>query len=345
MRFWSRHKFKLAVTFSGKYASRFLQALVARHASPQIVTFNENGADIKLRHFVGVGLLFTTLAGQAAQDDLLKRGEQVFRAAGCAGCHTDTDNDGPLLAGGRALETPFGTFYSPNITPDAKDGIGLWSDEDFVRALTQGIAPDGSYYYPVFPYTSYTQMHHNDIAALKAYLFTLPSVEQKNKPHDLPWYLSSRYLNWVWNLLNFTPGEFQPRPTRSSQWNRGAYLSLAMAHCAECHTPRNFMGGLDQDLRYAGTKGGPEGETAPNITSHKSTGIGRWSEDDLTYFLETGATPGGDYTGSLMAEVIDEGLRYLSQDDLRAIARYIHTLPPIEHAVKRKKRKKRGEFD
>jgi mono/diheme cytochrome c family protein len=345
MRFWVTRNLNNAAKCGGINAQRCLLAPAQQRPTPQAFIDDGYCVAIKLRNLVGMGLLLATLTGQAAQDDLLKRGEYVFRASGCAGCHTDTDNDGPLLAGGRALQTPFGTFYSPNITPDSKYGIGSWNDADFIRALALGIAPDGSYYYPAFPYTSYTRMRRNDIIALKAYLFTLPPVEKKNKPHNLPWYLNKRYLNWVWNLFNFTPGEFQTRPERSSQWNRGAYLSLAMAHCAECHSPRDFMGGLNEEQLYAGTKGGPEGEVVPNITPHKNTGIGRWSEDDLIYFLETGATPGGDYTASLMAEVIDEGLRYLTKEDLQAIARYIHTLPPIEHAVKLKKRKKRGEFD
>ena len=317
----------------------------AKYLTPQTSSPVQHCIGGSLRYLLSTGLLLVTLTAQASQDKLLERGEFIFRAAGCAGCHTDVDNDGALLAGGRAQKTPFGTFYSPNITPDPKYGIGAWNDTDFVRALTQGLAPDGSHYYPVFPYTSYTRMRRDDILALKAYLFTLPPVEQDNKAHDLPWYMSSRYLNWVWNLFNFTPGEYKMRTDRSSQWNRGAYLALAIGHCAECHTRRDLLGGLDHEMLYAGTKSGPEGEVVPNITSHKGTGIGRWSEDDLAYFLETGATPGGDYTGGLMAEIVDDGLRHLTQDDLRALARYIHTLSPIEHAVKRKKKRKRGEFD
>lgn len=317
----------------------------ARHLAPRISSSVRHRISHSLRYLLSTGLLLATLAAQASQDKLHEQGEFILRAAGCVGCHTDVDNDGALLAGGRALKTPFGTFYSPNITPDPKYGIGTWNDTDFVRALTQGIAPDGSHYYPVFPYTAYTRMRRDDILALKAYLFSLPPVERDNKAHDLPWYMSSRYLNWVWNLFNFTPGEYTTRTDRSSQWNRGAYLALAIGHCAECHTRRDLLGGLDHEMLYAGTKSGPEGEVVPNITSHKTTGIGRWSEDDLAYFLETGATPGGDYTGGLMAEVVDDGLRYLTQDDRRALARYIHTLSPIDHAVKRNKKKRRGEFD
>ncbi len=214
-----------------------------------------------------------------------------------------------------------------------------------MRALTAGIAPDGSYYYPVFPYTAYTKMQRDDILALKTYLFSQKPVAQPNKPHELPWYMRYRLINWAWNLLNFSAGEFSSEPKQSSSLNRGAYLSKALAHCAECHTPRNLIGGLQHDMLYAGTKNGPDGEVVPNITPDRKTGIGRWSKDDVVYFLETGATPGGDYTGGLMAEVVDNGLQHLSQEDLKAIADYIQSLKPIEHAVKRRKKKKRGEFD
>ena len=298
----------------------------------------------RFREISWLVLLLLPLSGGGSQDPLIKQGEFVFRGAGCAGCHTDVDHDGHFLAGGRAIGTPFGTFYSPNITPDLKTGIGNWSNEDFIRALTEGVSPDGSHYYPVFPYTAYTRMYEEDILALKAYLFTVPPVAQPNKPHELPWYMRSHYVNWLWKLINFSSGEYQPQEDRSKQWNRGAYLAVALAHCAECHSPRNLIGALDQTRLNAGTRDGPDGEVVPNITPDKRTGIGRWSEDDLAYFLETGATPKGDYTGSLMAEVIDEGLRYLPPEDHQAIAHYIRTLPPIEHAVKRKKNKKR-EFD
>lgn len=289
--------------------------------------------------------MLAPVVGWGSQEQLIKQGEYVLRIAGCAGCHTDVDRGGASLAGGRAISTPFGAFYSPNITPDRSTGIGAWSDEDFIRALTEGISPDGRHYYPVFPYTSYTRMRKTDIRALKAYLFTVSPVVQPNKTHDLPWYMSSHYVNWVWKFINFYPGEYQPQVERTDQWNRGAYLATALAHCAECHSPRNFLGALDPARLNAGTQAGPDNEVVPNITADKKTGIGRWSQDDLVYFLETGATPEGDYTGSLMAEVIDEGLRYLTPEDRKSIALYIRTLPPIEHAVKRKKKKQRNEFD
>lgn len=283
--------------------------------------------------------------GFCIETERIEYGEYIFRAGGCAGCHTDVDRDGAFLAGGRPLETQFGTFYTSNITPDPEFGIGRWSAEDFVRALTEGVSPEGNHYYPTFPYTSYTKMRREDILALWAYLRTVPAVARPAPAHDLVWYLASRYVNLVWKFIYFDPGEYEPEVDKSDQWNRGAYLHRALAHCPECHSPRNIFGALDQDRRNAGTKNGPEGEVIPNITPDKETGIGSWSEDDLAYFLKTGMLPDGDYTASLMAEVIDEGLQYLNQQDLRALAHYNLSLPPVEHAIKSAEKKRRGEFD
>ncbi len=290
-------------------------------------------------------MVLWSVAGLCSEAERIKQGEYIFRAAGCAGCHTDADHDGAFLAGGRALETEFGTFYTSNITPHPDFGIGRWSEEDFLRALTEGISPEGKHYYPTFPYPSYTRMSREDILALWAYLRTVPAAPRPNQAHELPWYLGNHYINLLWKLIYFNAGEYKPQANRSSQWNRGSYLSQALSHCSECHTPRSILGALDQERLNAGTKNGPGGEVIPNITPDRKTGIGRWTEDDLAYFLETGATPDGDYTANLMAEVIDEGLQYLNQQDLRAIAHYILSLPPVEHAVKRRKKKRRGEFD
>ena len=290
-------------------------------------------------------MVLSSSAGLCSESERIEHGEYIFRTAGCAGCHTDVDHDGAFLAGGRALQTEFGTFYTSNITPHPNFGIGSWSDEDFVRALTEGISPEGKHYYPTFPYTSYTRMRKEDILALRDYLLTVPAVAHENQPHELPWYLGNRYINLLWKLIYFEAGEYEPNTDRSSQWNRGSYLSQALAHCSECHSPRNIFGALVQDQINAGTENGPGGEVIPNITPDRKTGIGSWNEDDLAYFLETGATPDGDYTANLMAEVVDEGLQYLKQEDLRAIAHYVLSLPSVEHAVKKRKKKRRGEFD
>jgi len=260
-------------------------------------------------------------------------GEYIYRASSCYGCHTDEKGGGQPLAGGRALKTDFGTFYSPNITPDPETGIGKWSEQDFFRALREGVSPSGDHLYPAFPYPSYTKLTDDDLRALWAFLKTQPPVKRANRPHDLKFFARARTFVATWKALYFTPGAYRTDPAHSASWNRGAYLAEAAAHCGECHTPRNLLGGVKQDLRYAGTREGPEGSVIPNITPDRNTGIGKWSQGDLVTYLEMGLEPGGDSAGDMMAEVIDNGLRYLKKEDLQAIAEYIRSLPPVEHAV------------
>lgn len=273
-------------------------------------------------------------------DDARQHGEYLFRAAGCATCHTDEKNHGVPLAGGRALKTSFGTFYTPNITLDRDTGIGRWSETDFIRALREGVSPAGEHYYPAFPYTSYTQLTDADLHAIWVYLSSRKPVRQANPPHELPWYLRSRASLNVWKKMFFHAGAFRPQPDRSAAWNRGAYLVDAVAHCGECHTPRNILGGFKPSLRLAGNADGIEGATAPNITPDKKTGIGKWSETDLAEYLETGATPDGDYAGDIMAEVIDNSLAQLTKEDRRAIAAYVMSLPPLESTIQKRANKK-----
>lgn len=272
-------------------------------------------------------LLGVCAAAGAAEPTAVERGKYLFHAALCEVCHTA--EDGKFLAGGRPLPSPFGTFYSPNITPDPRTGIGAWSEEEFVRALRDGVAPDGRHYYPAFPYTAYTRLRRQDMLAIKAYLDTVEPIDQPNRDHDLSWYASWRKPIGLWKWLYFEPGEFQPDPARDAAWNRGAYLAKAAAHCAECHTPRNILGALDPDLRYSGAKDGPEGETTPNITPHKKQGIGTWTVSMLSFYLEIGMDPKGDFAGSLMAKVIDKGTGKLTAEDRDAIATYLLSLPAI----------------
>jgi mono/diheme cytochrome c family protein len=259
----------------------------------------------------------------------VKRGAYLFAAAGCATCHTDTKKKGALLAGGRAIKTPFGTFFGPNITPHPKHGIGKWSDEDFIRALREGIAPDGSYYLPVFPYPSYTGMTDTDMKALKAYIFTLPAVARASRPHEVGVPFRWRALQPLWRSLYFKPGPFKPDPSRSGKWNRGAYLARAVGHCGECHTPRTLLGGSDNARFLAGTEDGPDGESVPNITPDPETGIGKWTPDEIADLLETGGTPDGDFVGSLMAEVVESATGKLTAADRATLVIYLRSLPPI----------------
>lgn len=283
-----------------------------------------------------LALLFTLLAtGRAlpAAVDAVKRGEYIFRATGGCTCHTQGEEDG-FLSGGRPIQTPFGTFYGTNITPEKQTGIGGWGEADFVRSMREGRSPRGAHYFPVFPYTSFTRMRRQDLADLRAYLSTVTPIHRENRPHEVWPPFSWRPLLWGWKLLNFTSGEFREDPTRSAEWNRGAYLARALGHCEECHTPRNVLGGLQEKMAYAGTRDGPEGEVAPNITPDRETGIGTWTVEDVVFLLKTGFTPSGDDVQGLMAEMIDNGFKYLTDEDLRAIAAYLRSLPPVRNEVR-----------
>jgi len=270
------------------------------------------------------------LAQTLTDDTLLARGKYVLQISGCSYCHTE--EDGELLAGGRALPTPFGTFYTPNISSHKTAGIGAWSADDFQRALRHGVAPDGSDYFPAFPYTSYTRMAAEDVRALYAYLLSLPASEQANRDHELSWFLRWRLAARVWKWFFFSAGEFQQQPEQSTGWNRGAYIVEALGHCGECHTPRTVFGALRADLAYAGNTLGPEDELVPNITPHAGTGIGDWSRDDLKLFLEFGEFPDGEYAAGSMDPVI-EGLQHLTPDDRDALIDYLRALPPVENRI------------
>ena len=224
--------------------------------------------------------------------------------------------------------TPFGTFYTPNITPDEKTGLGNWTEADFLQALKHGRAPDGSAYYPAFPYPSYSAMTDEDAKALFAYLRTVPQIAQENRAHELDFPFGWRWLAGLWQTLYFTPHAFKPDPERDAGWNRGAYLVQALGHCGECHTPRGWLGALDQDQALAGNPSGPDGKKVPNITPGKD-GIGDWSASDIAWYLKTGFLPDGDFAGGAMEEVISEGTGKLSDEDRAAIADYLLSLPPL----------------
>jgi mono/diheme cytochrome c family protein len=271
-------------------------------------------------------LSFQTVCPAATQSDLVERGEYLLHAGGCISCHTADEDDAVPLAGGRALETPFGTFITPNITPDDETGIGQWSDDDFLNALWLGIRPDGSRYFPAFPYTAYTGVSEEDLLAIKAYLMNLLPIRQPNLEHELPWYLSSRVAARAWQTMNFEPGRFQKEPTRSAEWNRGAYLVRHLGHCGECHTPRTATGKSIQDKALTGNPAGADGKKVPGITQDRENGIGRWSPGEIELFLEIGMLPDGDFTGSVMSAVIDDNTSHLTGEDRHAIATYLTSI-------------------
>jgi mono/diheme cytochrome c family protein len=281
----------------------------------------------KLVAVVGLAGCICSMSIALASEDLLEHGKYVFYAAGCISCHTRDQ----LMAGGRPLDTPFGIFYPPNITPQREYGIGAWSEEDFVRALREGMSPQGEHYYPAFPYPSYTRMTNQDMHALYAYLMTLPTSSRENRPNNLHWPFSSRSMISYWKADRFTPGEFSADPEKSPQWNRGAYLAGALGHCSECHTPRDYLGAPRSDRYLAGTCLGPDGRRVPNITPDRETGIGDWTDEGLMTFLKTGRKPDGGYTDSLMAEVLGTSCMRLTDYDLHSLAIYLQSLPPIHN--------------
>jgi mono/diheme cytochrome c family protein len=258
----------------------------------------------------------------------LDNGKTMFLVGGCASCHaTPNQEDKTRLGGGLGLKSPFGTFFTPNISPDRKEGIGGWREADFVTAMWKGTAPGGSHYYPAFPYTSYQRMKLEDVRDLFAYLKTLPPVEGKPRDHDLPFHLKVRRLLGGWNFLFLDGQQFKPDPSKSEEWNRGAYLVNGPGHCAECHSPRNVFGAIIARERFAG---GPDPEGGdgwvPNITP---AGIGDYSQRDIERILETGDMPDGDSVGGAMTAVVDN-ISKISVADRAAIALYLKSLPPVE---------------
>lgn len=251
-----------------------------------------------------------------------ERGAYVLRLAGCVACHTDAKGGGAFLAGGAPIKTRFGTFVAPNITPDPDTGIGGWTAEQFATAVTAGVAPDGSYYFPVFPYASYTHMHDRDVADLWAYLQTVPPVAHEAAANDIPFPFGFRPLLAGWQTLFLEPGPYEPDPDRSEAWNRGAYLVTGPGHCGECHTPRNILGGPERDRALEGSTAGPSGEKVPGITPD-SKGFSEWSRADLIFALQFGLMPDGDSFSGSMGEVVRDATSHFARQDLEAIAEYL----------------------
>src|SRR5262245_30669909 len=270
----------------------------------------------------------------ARQPDLAN-GQTMFNAGGCSSCHAvPNQSDRLKLGGGLAIPSPFGTFYAPNISPDPNDGIGRWSEADFVTAVQKGTSPSGAHYYPAFPYASYQRAKVEDIRDLFAYLKTLAPVPGRVRDHDLPFPFNIRRTVGMWKLLFLDGKPFLPDAAHSATWNRGAYLVNGFGHCAECHSPRNFLGGVITAQRFAGGPN-PEGEGfVPNITQKE---LGDWSAKDIDYFLETGEMPDGDSAGGAMARVI-RNTSQLPSADRGAMAEYVKSLPPAEGPPRQKKK-------
>lgn len=251
-----------------------------------------------------------------------KRGAYLARMSGCIACHTNSKEGGPPLAGGLALKTDFGTFYTPNLTTDQKEGMGDWTVEDFAKAVRQGVSPDGEPYYPAFPFPFYSKFSDQDIADLWAAFQTVPANSLPSKPHELAFPFNFRDGLKLWRSAYVDLEPFEPDPARSDKWNRGKYIVRGAAHCGACHTPRNFAGARQAEFALHGAKGLPDGGKSPPITT-KALKEGGWTVNNLAYALRTGVMPDGDAFGGSMGEVVRDGTQYLTQQDREAIATFL----------------------
>jgi mono/diheme cytochrome c family protein len=257
-------------------------------------------------------------------NDPIARGKYLTQAADCQGCHTA--RGGSLFSGSRPFNLPFGTIYSPNLTPDRKTGIGAWTDAQFLRALREGVGPK-AHLYPVMPYTSFTFMTDADALAIRAYLATLPSVRMQRPPVRFSFPFNRRGLMSVWTLLFNPDRRFAPNAERNTAWNRGAYLAEALGHCGECHTPRNRMQSLDNRRKFSGAF--VDDWCAFNLTSDRVTGIGSWTDAELAEYLSKGHAAGRGSAAGPMGEVVDFSLSHLTPSDISALVTYLRSVPAI----------------
>ena len=275
-----------------------------------------------------LGALLAANGAAAAQgidpqsSDQVERGHYLAVVGDCAACHTNPG--GKDFAGGRPIETPFGTLLGSNITPDRDTGIGAWSDDEFVDSLTQGTGRNGTHLYPAMPYSYFTKLSRDDALAIRAYLKTLPPVRNEVHANQLPFPFDVRASLAVWNAMFFKPGAFQPAADKSAEWNRGAYLAEGLAHCGMCHTPKNFLGGDKTSDKLQGYA--LQGWFAPNITDDDRRGLGKWSVDDIAQYLKTGHNRTSAATG-LMSEMVSLSTSHMTDADLRAIAVYLKDQP------------------
>lgn len=269
----------------------------------------------------GASLLAIAPASAADQADQIMRGRYQAVLGDCNGCHTKPG--GRPLAGGLPLETPFGALVPPNITPDHATGIGNWSESDFRSMMKSGIGHDGVRLYPAMPYPAYTRMNAQDISDLWAYLTTVEPVSNKVEANQLPFPVNIRLAMWGWNLLNFTEQDFKPDPSRSAEWNRGAYIVQGAGHCGTCHTPKSVLG-ADEDSDFL-QGASLQGWFAPDITNNPQSGLGKWSEEDLVVYLKTGVN-GHSIASGPMAEAIENSTSKMTDPDLKAIAVYLKSL-------------------
>lgn len=279
--------------------------------------------------FIGSLLAYAVIfSGYVSADDnsaLVKRGAYLALASDCLACHTAAN--GPAYGGGYPVSTPVGVIYGSNISSDKEYGIGNWTDEQFVRAVRQGLGKEGQQLYPAMPYDAFSKMRPDDVIAIKAYLLSLPAVHRPSPVTQLSFPFNQRWGIRFWKWFNLQQQQLQPDPQRSAQWNNGRYLVEALAHCGTCHTPRNFMMGMQEDKFLAG--GDLGSWVAFNITPDRQAGIGNWSKQQIVTYLKTGYVAGKASVSGAMAEAIEHSLQYLPDSDLEDIATYLQSVPPI----------------
>ena len=276
--------------------------------------------------FLHRGFLPTVPGAQAvtATTQIITRGEYLARAGDCVACHAAPG--GKLFAGGRAMPTPFGDIFVPNITPDDETGIGRWTQADFYRTMHSGISRDGALLYPAMPFASYTKVSREDSDSIFAYLMSIPPVNRKNRPHELRFPYNQRDLLLGWRALYFKEGEYAPDPRQTAQWNRGAYLVQGLGHCTMCHTAINALGGSSESKAFEGGMIPNQNWYAPSLTSNREAGLGDWSIKDISDLLQSGVSHRGTVYGP-MAEVVYNSLQYISDPDTEAMAVYLKALP------------------
>jgi mono/diheme cytochrome c family protein len=267
----------------------------------------------------------TGVPANLAQASIIARGEYLAKAADCMVCHTTPG--GKEYAGGLGFKLPFGTLYSTNITSDKDTGIGNYSDQDFLNAMHRGVRRDGARLYPAMPYTSYTYVSDEDALAIKAYLFSLPPVRAVAPANTLAFPFNQRWAMVFWSAVFNPDTRFEPDSSKSPQWNRGAYLTEALAHCGECHTPRNLAFALNNRRKFAGAV--TAGWRAFNISSDKATGVGGWRDDDLISYLSTGHAAGHGTASGPMGEAVDHSFSQFASEDIRAIVIYMRSVPAV----------------
>ena len=256
---------------------------------------------------------------------LIERGRYLIRAADCEACHTAIG--GQPFAGGRGFVLPFGAIYSTNITPDKETGVGQYSDADFLAAVHRGVRRDGAPLYPAMPFASYTYLTDADALAIKAYLFSLEPISAPAIPNTFAFPFNQRWAMGIWAMMFNADRRFEPHADRSAEWNRGAYLVEALAHCGECHTPRNLFQALDERRKFAGAVTG--GWRAYNITGDPTSGVGDWTDEALAHYLATGHAEGRGTAAGPMGEAVDLSLVHLTSEDIAAMVAYLRTVPPI----------------